>query len=108
VFDRAELFTPVFLVTDPGDFLAGAVRVAVETAFVDSVDVASVSTGAVVASVDEAVGVSAADRSERAQATAKRPAANAAASDDVVIARFPEWSEAPLADEATLSPTLRW
>ena len=108
--DRAELFVPDFCVTDPGDFLAGAVRVTVETDFVDSVVVASVSTGAVVASeaVDEAVAVSAADRSERAHPTAIRPATNAAANDRVVIDRFPGWSEAPLADEANLSPTLQW
>jgi hypothetical protein len=110
VVDRAELFVPDFCVADPDDFLVGEVRVTVETDFVDSVVVASVSTGGVVASeaVDEAVAVSAADPSERAHPTANRPAANAAASDGVVIDRFPEWSEAPLADEANLSPTLRW
>jgi hypothetical protein len=108
VVDRAELFVPDFCVADPDDFLVGAVCVTVETDFVDSVVVASVSAGVVTASeaVDEAVAVSAADPPERAQPTASRPAANAAASDGVVIDRFPEWSEAPLADEANLSPTL--
>jgi hypothetical protein len=110
VVDRAELFVPDFCVADPDDFLAGDVCVTVETVFVDSVVVASVSTGAPVASeaVDEAVAVSAADRPERAHATAKRPATNAAVNDGVVIDRFPEWSVAPLVDAANQSPTLRW
>jgi hypothetical protein len=87
-----ELFAPVLLATDPDDFLTGEVRVTVETELVDSVVVASVSTGAAAPSVpveEDAVAVSAPDRSERAQAAANATAARAPASDSLVIDRFP-------------------
>jgi hypothetical protein len=80
------------VVTDPDDFLAGEPRFTVETDVVDSVVVASVSTeaGAASVAVEEAIAVSAADRPERPQPAASTPVANAAASDNLVIDRFPE------------------
>jgi hypothetical protein len=43
--DRTELLEPVFRETDPDDFLPDDGRVTVDTDVVDSVVVASVSTG---------------------------------------------------------------
>jgi hypothetical protein len=90
--DRTELVVPVLVVTDPDDFLAGEARFTVETDVVDSVVVASVSTeaGAASVAVEEAIAVSAADRPERPQPAASSPVANAAASESLVIDRFPE------------------
>ncbi len=107
---RAELVVTFLLEADPNDFRVGEERVTVETDLVDSVVVASVSTKRLAASaaVDEAFAVSAADRSGRAQEAVSVIAANAAATDNPVIARFPEESEAPSVCVATLSPTLLW
>ena len=77
---------------DADCFLGDAVRVTVDTVFVDSVVVASVSTGAVAdeVAVEDAVAVSAADCSGRAQAAVITTTANAPAKDSLVTDRFPE------------------
>jgi hypothetical protein len=95
--------------TDPDDFLAGDVRVTVETDVVDSVVVASVSVvtaGAWVA-VEEALAVSAAELSVRAHAVAIIIAERAPASDRILTDPFPEQSAAPWVCGATVSPTPR-
>jgi hypothetical protein len=60
--DCTELFAPFLLLTVPGDFLGGEVRVTVETEEVDAVVVASVSAEGDAAGAfdDEAMAVSAA------------------------------------------------
>ncbi len=77
---------------DPEGFLPDDVRVTVDTDVADSVLVATVSTGTVVAcvAVEDAVAVSAADCSGRAHAAANTTAEKAPASDSLVIDRCPE------------------
>ena len=92
MIDRAELVVTALLAADPSGLRAREVRVTVETDFVDSVVVASVSTKGLAASVavDEAVAVSADEFSGRVQETVSVIAVNAAAIDNLVIAMFPE------------------
>lgn len=102
------MVVPFLVVADPADFVAGEVRVTVETDVADSVLVASVSAGAAASvPVEEGFAVSAPDPSERAQPAANTPATRTPASDDRFIDAFPEPSEAPWAGAASLSPTLR-
>jgi hypothetical protein len=92
---RTELLGAVLRAVDPGDFLRGVVRVVVDRVVVDEVVVTSVSTTvAAGAAVEEAVAVSAADCSGRAQAVASTTVKKAPARDSLVTDRFPESSEA--------------
>jgi hypothetical protein len=90
--ERTELPGPILRETDPDDFLPDGLRVTVDTVVVDSVVAASVSTATLAGGVvvDEAVAVSAADCSERAQPAAHTSTAKAAKGASLVIDRFPE------------------